>query len=503
MSHSSGGSPGLRRGTMGVAGMVIAVIAFAAPLASSVGSIPLAIGLGNGVGAPGTWLLAAIALLLFAVGYAAMSRHMTNAGAFYAYIAAGLGRRCGVAAGYVSVVAYSALVFAITGFFGFFASTMLQTELSVHVSWFPLAILGVLAAGALALIGIEASVRAMLILLSIETALLVVFNIGTLATVGLGAYPLHAFSPSKTFSGSVGIALAFAFATFIGFEATAIFSEEAKDPKRTVRRATYAAIAIIGILYTATAWSLIAALGTHGAVQTAQQNPGVMMFTAAGVVLGQWAIHLLDIFVVTSTFAVLIATVNASSRYTFALARDGYLPRQFEKTHTTRQTPDFAIIAQLALTVGVTVIYAVAGANPLTQFAATFIGLGTAAIIAMEAVVSVSVIAYFQRHAKISPGAWQAVLAPLLAAVCLTVACILIIDNFALITGSNSPVIARLPYVLVIVAVVGAAVGGRTRGTGVPLDHDGRDAIPPQESLPREETQVLAPEHGKHAGPII
>lgn len=171
---------GLRRGTMGVSGMVVAVIAFAAPLAASVGSIPLAIGLGDGAGAPGAWLLAAITLLLFAVGYAAMSRHMTNAGAFYAYIAAGLGRRCGVATGYLSVVAYSGLVFAVSAFFGFFASTVLETELSIHVPWFPLSILGVLAAGVLAFTGVEASVRAMMILLGVETALLVVFTAGTL-----------------------------------------------------------------------------------------------------------------------------------------------------------------------------------------------------------------------------------------------------------------------------------------------------------------------------------
>ncbi|KAA9160548.1 APC family permease [Amycolatopsis acidicola] len=452
---------GLRRGTMGVAGMVVAVIAFAAPLAASVGSIPLAIGLGDGAGAPGAWLLAAVVLLLFAVGYAAMSRHMTNAGAFYAYIAAGLGRRAGVAAGYLSVVAYSGMVFAISAFFGYFASTILETELSVHVPWFPLAILGVLIAGVLAFTGIEASVRAMMILLGVETALLVVFDIGTLVVAGPGAYSLQAFSPAETFGGSIGVALAFAFATFIGFEATAVFSEEAKDPKRTVRRATYFAIAVIGVLYIATAWSLIASLGSAGAVQAAQENPGEMMFAAAGAVLGPWAVHLMEVFVVTSVFAVLIATINSSSRYTFSLARDGYLPRPFARTHRTRRTPHFGIVVQTILTIVVGGIYAIAGADPLTQFAATFVGLSTLGIVAMEAVVSLSVIAYFRRHPERSPGVWQAVLAPLLAAAGLALACTLIVKNFALITGSDSPVIARLPYVLVLAAVIGAVVGGR------------------------------------------
>ena len=84
----------LRRNAMGVPEMVFLVIAFAAPLAASTTNIPMAIGLGNGVGAPGTFLIVAVVLALFAVGYSAMSSHITNAGAFYAYITAGLGLAC-------------------------------------------------------------------------------------------------------------------------------------------------------------------------------------------------------------------------------------------------------------------------------------------------------------------------------------------------------------------------------------------------------------------------
>jgi len=81
----------LRRNAMGVPEMVFLVIAFAAPLAASTTNIPMAIGLGNGIGAPGAWLLVGLLLALFSVGYTAMSRHISNAGAFYAYITAGLG----------------------------------------------------------------------------------------------------------------------------------------------------------------------------------------------------------------------------------------------------------------------------------------------------------------------------------------------------------------------------------------------------------------------------
>ena len=63
----------LRRNAMGVPEMVFLVIAFAAPLAASTTNIPMAIGLGNGVGAPGTWLVVGLLLVLFSVGYTAMA----------------------------------------------------------------------------------------------------------------------------------------------------------------------------------------------------------------------------------------------------------------------------------------------------------------------------------------------------------------------------------------------------------------------------------------------
>ena len=65
-----------------------------------------------------------------------------------------------------------------------------------------------------------------------------------------GTAPLNAapFTWSSFTSGSVAIALLFNFASFIGFEATTIHSEEARDPKRTVPRETYVAVLTIGVL---------------------------------------------------------------------------------------------------------------------------------------------------------------------------------------------------------------------------------------------------------------
>lgn len=93
----------LKRGAIGGIALVFLVIAAAAPLGASATTTPLIFMLGNGSAAAFDFLIIAVLLLLFSVGFTAMSTHITNAGAFYAYISMGLGKRFGTAAGFVAV----------------------------------------------------------------------------------------------------------------------------------------------------------------------------------------------------------------------------------------------------------------------------------------------------------------------------------------------------------------------------------------------------------------
>ena len=108
----------LRVGRLGVVGIVFYVVAAASPLVGMTGALPVAIVLGNGAAVPGAYLAAGIVLLLFSVGYAAMSQRVTNTGAFFAYVGRGLGIGPGVGSAYASLVAYLAIQLAIYGFFG-------------------------------------------------------------------------------------------------------------------------------------------------------------------------------------------------------------------------------------------------------------------------------------------------------------------------------------------------------------------------------------------------
>ena len=93
----------LRSGHLGVIAIAFIVVSAAAPLTAMAGGAPVAMLVGNGRGIPFAYLIVSAMLLLFAVGYTAMARHHTSTGAFYAYVARGLGQHAGGAAAWIAL----------------------------------------------------------------------------------------------------------------------------------------------------------------------------------------------------------------------------------------------------------------------------------------------------------------------------------------------------------------------------------------------------------------
>jgi len=127
------------------------------------------------------------------------------------------------------------------------------------------------------------------------------------------------------FEGGAGIAIAFALASFIGFEATAIYGEESKDPKRAVPRATYWAIGLITVLFTVVSFAMVTGLGAANVVgevagiSEGGLNPAAVLFSLVETNVGHWLVIVMEWLVVSSLFAGLLAFQNANSRYIYAL----------------------------------------------------------------------------------------------------------------------------------------------------------------------------------------
>ena len=447
----------LRHNSIGTTSLVFLVLATAAPLGGFVFNVPLVIGFGVGAAAPGIYLLVALALFCFAVGYAAMSAHMVNAGAFYAYIARGLGTRIGLSAAYIAVFAYTAILIAVCAVFGYFANFVIDDELGIDLPWQVWAAALLLALAAVAYRRVDLNARVLSVIFIAEIVLILVLDAAILIDRGFGAFSLDAFDPSLVFGSHAGVALTFAFASFIGFEATAIFAEETKDPKKSVPRATYLTVALVGGFFAISSWALIAGAGASDAGAIAGEDPGGFVFGLMDTHLGSLGVHALNFLILTSLAGTALGGHNGGARYIFALARDGVLPRRLARTHPTHRSPYVASLSQLAVVTVVLAIFALAGADPVLVIGTALVGVGTLGILSLQAAVSLAVIAFFWGHAE--RHWWRTLLAPMLGAAALIGAIVVIIDNYELVGRTEYEVLNLLPWLLVVLAIGGAAYG--------------------------------------------
>ena len=140
MAQGTSQSTDLKKNVIGVIPLVFLVLAAAAPLGACAANIPLIMGLGNGSAAPMDFVFIGVLLVLFSVGFTAMSSHITNAGAFYTYISMGLGKRLGGAAGYIACAAYNVLSVYTASAGAYFGADIIHTELGIEVPWYVLSV---------------------------------------------------------------------------------------------------------------------------------------------------------------------------------------------------------------------------------------------------------------------------------------------------------------------------------------------------------------------------
>lgn len=436
---------------LGVPGIVFMVLAAVAPLTGIVVISVLGIGLGNGGGMVGSFLLVTLVLSLFAVGYAQMSKETVSAGGFYAFAVKGLGRPAGLSTGFVAVLGYNFFVAGAVGTVGFFFQTIVAQLIGFDLAWFWWGLIIVAIAFALTTRGIEVSAKLLGVCLVLEVAILIVFDFSVLFTSG---FSFEAFTPKALFSGSLGIGLLFASTAFVGFEATGLFSEEAKNPTRTIPRATFVAIVFIGLFAAFTTWAIVSATGVSDAQGVALEHlvSGDLVFVLSNQYLGTPLTTLMMLLLLVSLFAALMALHNAATRYLYSLGRAGLLP-QFLSHTNARGVPQKASIVQFTFALAVAAIFALAGGEPLTSIVPVMTGIGTLSILTLQLIAALAVVVYFRRRRDRRLVTTLA--APGLGLLGLIFIVVLAIWYFPIIAGSDAPVVALLPWLLLLAVVLG------------------------------------------------
>ncbi len=475
----------LKKNAVGMVGVIFMVLATAAPITAMTGNLPIAIGSGNGGGTPGAFLFATAVLAVFTIGYGAMARHVTATGAFYGFITRGLGRAAGLGAGLMATLAYMVFEGSLIGIFSSFFKTDVETFGGPKISWIGYALVGI---GVIAMLGyfdISISGKVLGVFLIAEVVILAALGFAVLfhggGPAGLQTSSLNPGNAFKAVTGgSAAIGLFFAFWSWVGFETTAVYGEESRNPTKIIPKATLIVVVGLGLFYTFIAWMTISGNGPSQAIAVSNGSTGNAFDLFFGITqkfIGVWAKDVYMVLTVTGSFACALAFHNSASRYLYAFGRDELHPavRHLGRTHPTHKSPHIASILQsivtLAITLGFFWFQAPTKAAPDVAYYFEF-GLlaimGTMAILMVQAICSISVIWYFHvtKHPEGSPvletrSWWRTLLAPAVGALGMVYVVYLLFSHLSFAAGAaaTSPVYQITPYLVIGVGVIGVVVG--------------------------------------------
>jgi amino acid transporter len=430
-------------------------VAAAGPLLVVAGFLPIAFMIG-GTGAVGAQLVAGLVLLLFAVGLTRMALRIPNSGAFYPYIGRGIGKPIGGGAAYMAVMAYVVITIGQYGAVGAFAVGPLKSIFGIDVPWWTLSLLAIAIVWFLGHRQISLSAKVLGAALLTETVVLLVLAVPVLIQGGPEGYDFSGFQPNSIFAGAgAGAMFAITFGAFIGFESTTIYSEEARDPAKTLPKAVYLAVGFLTIFYTFMAWVIVVAFGKTQITDVATADPVGLIFAAMEQYVGSPAVTVMELLLVTSAFASVLAFHNTASRYMFALGREKMLPSVLAKPHPVHESPYFASSVMTVISLVLIGLFAVLQAEPYLQVFLLGVAPGVIAIIILQALCAAAIVVYFNFHdRRHGLSKWSTLVAPLLSAIALTVSSWLIISNFDYFTGQtgaiNYVLLAILPLVFLI-----------------------------------------------------
>ena len=474
--------PHLRRRRLGVIHIVFFTVAASAPLAVVGGVVTTTFAVTGNAGVPLAFILLACALALFAVGYAAMSRHVANAGAFYSYLANGLGRTWGVAGASVALVSYNALQIGIYGLFGASFGDFVNAVAGINLPWYIWAYGAMIAVGLLGVLRVDLNASVLAVLLIVEIIIVAVYDIGALTHPAGGVITLAGFSPSQLLGPGVSAVFALCASAFIGFESGAIYSEECRNPRVTVARATFVSVAFIGIFYALSAWAMTVTVGPANVQSAAAENGPGLVFGALAEHWGPFVADIASVLFLTSLFAALLSFHNSIARYLFALGREEVLPSGLSRVGARSGGPVAGSVSQSLLAAVVMLVFVLTGSDPILQFFTWLSGVAALGVVLLMAGTSAAVVGFFRTRPR-QATLWQRLVAPAAATAVLFAIVLLVIVNFDSLLGTDptSPLRWILPGLVLLSAVAGAAWGVylKVRKPAV-YDGIGRTAMAPE-----------------------
>jgi amino acid transporter len=344
-------SSGLRRGQLGLFGVIMPGVAQIAPAFNLFFTTGLMVSLA-GASAPLIFLISMVGMVATASSLAQFASIYPSAGSFVTYITRAMGARVAVAVGVITILGY---IIAYGGIYIFVGSYIAQNVFGdPHIWGFTqlITIVYGLLVVAPVVLGLRFGVRVTIALYAFEVILLLAMSITILARGGNAGL---SSAPFRWPGGSTDVLLTFSLAVlaFGGFEAAAPLAEETENPKRNVPIAVIGAVVVSGVIYVLGSYALVIAFGVgHAGSLAADPNP---FHTAARAFIPFVAPLITWVFLssVTSSF---VAANTQTSRVIFAGARGGLWSRSLAAVSPRFRTPAAAAVAFVAPSIAIGVI---------------------------------------------------------------------------------------------------------------------------------------------------
>jgi amino acid transporter len=281
---------------------------------------------------------------------------------------------------------------------GFTTASTLNAEFHGYPAnlWWPWSLAGAVIVLAAGYYGIRAATGLGTILGVFEIGVFLVLAVFLLVHAGSNntaqVFTTH-YSPTGL-TGVIGGSV-FTLLAFGGFEGAAPLAEEARDPRRTIRRAVLLATLLIGLLYVFTTYAIDVAYGPNRFGNFATQTGNASW---EGVARSLYGIFWFFVFlaIVNSTIANANAGVNVSTRTAYAMGRIAAFPRFLAIVSHRHRSSIYAVLVAFVITVAVTLSLGLAY-DPVTAFAMVATGL-VITLVAIYILMNAACIGYFARR---------------------------------------------------------------------------------------------------------
>jgi amino acid transporter len=364
----------------------------------------------------------------------------------------------------LAVLAYIVFEASIVGVFSYFAQTTVHDQLGIDLPWILYAAAMLLVTAVLSYFDINLTAKALGVMLVAEIAVL--FATATAVLLhggGPDGIPVEPIDPANAFTGpSAGLGLFFAFWSWVGFESTAMYGEESRDPKRVIPRATIISVVGVGLFYIYVSWMTIAGNGLKGSVEVSSgAGPLDLFFDPARTYIGAWAVDAFQWLLITGSFACGMAFHQCAARYLYAIGREGFLHPALGRTHARHGSPYLASFVQSVIAAMLVGAFWLTGQDPYVHLYTLLAILGTMAILIVQTLCSFAVIGYFRQNHPEDRHWFRTLTAPLLGGIGMIAVVGLLVVNLdtAAGTAAGSLFFEAVPWIVGLVFFGGLGLG--------------------------------------------